>query len=846
MRSKLLIIFFIQGCTFLLLQGAYASDSLSVAHPDSLILSPDSSGIARDTMISRDAMTSKVKYHARDSIVFDVEEQKVFLYGKAQVNYEDIEMKAEYIDINWDTKIVYASGVKDSTGRLAGNPEFSESGNAFKAETMKYNFETKKGKITQVITHQDEGYIHGEVVKKDSSDTYFINHGAYTTCSLDTPHFYLSARKLKVIKDNKIITGPAYLVVEGVPTPLAVPFGIFPNKKGQSSGIVVPEYGEDTRGFFLAHGGYYFGISDHFDLEVLGNIYTHGDYALSSNTNYAKRYHYAGAVGLNYAFTQNTDKELPGYNPSKDFILTWMHRQDTKAHPGSQFNANVKGGTRSYYKNNLNTSLNDALNNTYSSSVSYTRSFKTSTLTANLNHDQNTLNKTLNMSLPNVSYSINRFSPFSIGKKVGEESWYEKITMGYTADLQNTINTYDSLFPKKIGFSDFKNGIRQVVPFNTSIKLMKYFTLSPNATYTERWYSKKTVFNWDSLKNKIDTTNVEGFNANRDFSTSVSLSTRLYGMYQLRHFPVKAIRHVLNPVLGYSWRPDFSEDKWGIYKSVQIDSIGHTRKYAATQNGIFGAPSAGKSSVISLALNNNLEMKTRSKKDTVTGEKKIKILESFNVNSGYNIPLDSCNLTPISITGGTVIFQRFNLNFSSVYNAYSTDSFGTNQKQFLYEKNGKLATMQSANASLSFSLNNLIFQSKDEKKKNSSSISALKANGYSEFHLPWNLSVSYSVNYNKIFIKTPSSKEITKALSFSGDLSPTSDWKINFSSGYDLEEKQFTPTSISILRDLHCWEMKFDCIPFGSRRRYYFMINVKSSVLHDLKLEKKKENIIVD
>lgn len=792
-----------------------------------------------DTMVSKDALSSKLKYNATDSMIFNVIDQNAFLYGKAEVYYEDIVLKADFIEINWSSQVVHATGTRDSLGVLHGTPQFTQGGSDFRSESMSYNFGTKKGKITQVITKQDEGYIHGEIVKKDSSDNFFIQHGAYTTCELDTPHFYISASKLKVIKDNKIVTGPAYLVIEDVPTPLAVPFGLFPNKKGQASGLVIPQYGSDSRGFFLRQGGYYFGINDFIDAELLGNVTTRGDYGLTVHTNYANRYHFSGNLGLNYVVRKNGDPDITGLPDNKDFLFNWSHQQDAKARPGSRFSARVMAGTSSYYNNNLASSVSDALTNTYQSSVSYSRTFRNSSLTANINHDQNTLSKALNLSLPKVNYSVNRFYPLKRGRKAGEDKWYEHISASYSADLQNTINTYDSLFPNSIRMTDFRNGIQHVVPISTTFNVFKHLNITPSLNYTERWYLNSINKQWagDSLGVQTDTVN--GFSSNRDFIFNTSASTMLYGMFQFKNRPIKAIRHVLTPVLSYGLRPDFSDYKWGFYGQVKNAAAASAPSYYAyNQNGIFGAPPAGKYSLLSLNLKNNLEMKVRNRKDTITGEKKIKLLDFCDVGTAYNMALDSLKLQPIRVSAGSLILQKINVNINANYDPYSVDSLGRNINTLLWDASRKAAVLRSTTASMGFSLNNKLFGAEQDKKMDS----RLKQAGYADFALPWTVNINYNINYlNPIYTPLSTASSVTQSLTFSGDFTPTPMWRITYFSGYDLVKKEFTPTNIMIRRDLHCWEMKFNWIPFGTRKGYFFTINVKSSVLQDLKLEKKKD-----
>lgn len=800
-------------------------------------------------MISRDAVKSKVAYSAMDSMVFDVNSQKVYLYGESQIDYEDINLKSELIDIDWKDKVLDARGAPDSTGTLAGKPEFSEEGNEFKAETIRYNFESKKGKITQVLTKQEEGYLHGREVKKDSSDVYYIKGGKYTTCDREDPHFYISGERMKVIKDSKIVCGPANMVVEGIHTPLAVPFGIFPNKKGQSSGIVIPRYGADNRGFFLAEGGYYFGLSDYLDLEVLGSIFSKLDYTLIARSNYAKRYQYTGDLDLSYVFRQDGEKEFPNYRYNKDYLLLWRHTQDPKAHPSSRFSADVRAGTSSYYQNNLQTSVQDALNNQFQSSISWTRTFRNSSLSVNARSNQNSITKVMDLSLPVASYNVNRFYPFRAKKMLGKEKWSDKIGVSYSADVQNSLTTYDSLI-NKIGLSDFNNGLVQKVPISTTFRMMKYFNLSPTFNYNERFVTSQIRKYYDVNSKKVETITYRHSGSTRDFNANLTLSTQLFGIYQYKNLPVKAIRHKMTPSLGFTWMPDFSKNQFGkFYDTYYLDStFTTTGQYSYFEGGMFSVPPKGKTRTLTLRLANNLEMKTRNRKDTISGEKKITLLQPLDISTGYNLAADSMKLLPINLSAGTVIARQFNINFNGIMDPYYYNGKGQATKQYLYDRTGKLAVLNSALASVGFSVNPALF--KQLKDTGALNYKARKGRmiqeGFSDFKMAWNLSVSYNVNYILQRVPVHNTPELSQALGITGDLSPTPNWKVNFSTGYDFRNRKVTVTTINLTRDLHCWQIKFNWVPFGTRQSYYFTLQAKANMLQDLKLEKKNDAYNMD
>ncbi len=816
-----------------------------IADSDSVILKSDSVSIQinpSDTGIDSESLKAKVKYHAKDSIVSDLENEIVHLYGSATVDYQDLHMKADYIAIDFNKKELYAEGSTDSAGALKGKPEFSQAGQNFKSNTIRYNFDSKKGKIAYVITKEGEGYIHGDVVKKDPENNFFIRNGQFSTCDLDIPHYSIASRKLKVISNNKIVTGPAFLTIESVPTPLLIPFGFFPNKKGRSSGLIFPSIGESAnRGFFLQHLGYYFGISDYINFAITSDVYTRGSYNLFGSSVYAKRYRFRGNFQLSYLYTVNSEPELPDYSTQKNFQFRWTHQQDAKARPSSNFSADVTAGTSSFYRNVLSTNVNNFLSNTFQSNIQYTKRWGDQVnLTAGLRHDQNTLTHDVNIHAPDVSFGVSRFFPFKRKESVGAEKWYEKIGTNYTMSATNFISTKDSLLFRKETLDEMHNGIQHNIPISTSFKLFSYFNLTPSLNFTDRWYFKTTEYNWNNDLKKVDTTTVRSFKAPFDYSVSASLSTRVYGMYQFSKGPIAAIRHVLTPTVGFSYRPDFGTPSYGYFKSYQYDSIvTHTRSYSIYQNNVYGGPSNGKYGSISLNLGNNLEMKVKTESDTGTTLKKIKILENLNIGASYNLAADSMRLSVINVRGNTTLFEKLNLSFGGTYDPYAFDANNNDYNKFQRDVDGRLARLTSANASLGFVLNN------QSKQKTSTSYSQDQLAGinahpedYVDFTVPYNLNVNYTYDYRK---RGDLAAVTTQSMSAGGDVNVTSKWKIGFNSWYDITNNKITNFSINIFRDLHCWEMHLNWIPFGYQESYFFQINVKSSILQDLKLIKRKD-----
>lgn len=836
---------------------------------DSIKVLSDTSAIDTIGKESDFVLESKVEYKSFDSIHMDLRNQKAYLYGNAEIYYQNIGLKAAYIELDFSKNLVYAEGRNDSTGKLAGKPEFKEGDQSFKSKTIKYNFDSKKGLIHKVITEEGEGYLHGDVVKKSNDGSSCINYGSYTTCSHDHPHYEINFFKAKVIPNDKIITGPAYLSIADIPTPLIIPFGFFPNKKGQANGILIPTYGESqNRGFFLENGGYYWGINDYVDLALRGDIYSRGSWGVKANSNYTVRYKFSGDINLSYAENILGEKGQKDYQKNTDFFVRWSHRQSPKARPNSQFSANVNAGSSKYNQFNP-TSTNDRLSNTFTSNVSYSTMIAGKyNFSTNFRHSQNTITKQVDLSLPELTFSVNRFYPFRKKSKVGELKWYDNISMNYVINARNDLNTYDSLVFKS-SFSDYKNGIKHSIPISSSVKVLKYANWTNSFTYTERWYSSSIRKSWDNGAMYTDTDTIygflrtdtlNGFNAARDFSVSSSLNTRLYGMLQFKRGPVKALRHVISPNLSFSYRPDFGEYKWGYYKYYQNNKTAEVVQYSIYDRYIYQGPQSGKYGAMNFSISNNLEMKVKSKKDTIEGVKKVKLIENFSVSSSYNMAKDSLKWAPLSVSGYTKLFKNLDIRYGSVWDPYIiNDSTGANINKFEWTENKRLLRKNSNQWQLSLNLN---LDSKALQKKNKNEVKEIEAVETDEAEVPneinqaimnqqstvdysnpWSINLAYTMRYINVynFAEDKFKNEFIQTLNFSGDLSITKNWKIGLRSGYDFKNKGISYTSVDIFRDLHCWEMHMNWIPIGAWKSYNLTIKVKATVLQDLKLTKKKD-----
>lgn len=812
--------------------------------------SPDSLQPKTDTVkpkIKSSGLDDVVTYAAEDSMTFDVNTKQLFLYGKADVKYTDIKLDAAYIELDMAKNNVYAIGKPDSTGKIVDSPFFVQDSHEFKSKEMRYNFESKKGLISQVITKEGEGYLHGEVIKRDSSNTFYIKNGKYTTCSNEEdPHFFISAPKIKMIPDDKIVTGPAYLVISDIPTPLALPFGFFPTKNKQAaSGILIPAPGQSNNlGIFLKDGGYYWAVNDYMDLTLQADLYTRGSWAAKATSNYKLKYRYNGNYSIRYSNIKIGRENFPNYENNKTFFVRWNHNQDPKARPNSKFSADVNAGTSNFSKYGASTG-SDYLTNTYQSSIRYDKSWSGTpfNLSANLRHSQNNITKVMDVSLPDVVMSMNRIYPLKKEGRLGGPNWIDNLGLSYTGNIKNDVRTTESGISKY--FQDsvidlMKNGMKHSVPLSTSVKFFKYLTFNPNVSYSEIWYLNKYEKSFIPLDSTVVTDKINGFNSTRDLNLNASFTTKMYGMYAFKSSNIKAIRHVLTPNIGFTYNPALGKLIEGPYGYK-----GATTKYSPYESNVFGGATTYKSSTLNFDLINNIEMKVRSSKDTVSGTKKIKLFENLQVGSSYNFAADSLNLNPITLGARTQLFESINIVYNSSFDPYAVDSIGIKRNEFNYINNESLLRLTNAQLAVNFT-----FKSKHAKSKTTSNKTSqtemdkinANRNAYVDFNVPWSLNANYNLNYlrnDNITLKDK--KEYTQTVSFSGDVSLTKKWKIGFNSGYDFTNKDVTYTSLNIYRDLHCWEMQFNMVPFGFRKSYSFTINVKASVLQDLKLTRRRD-----
>ncbi len=829
-------------------------------------------------------LDNQVVFSSQDSMVM-VRQDSTYMYGKGKVTYGDLKLDADQIEMDMHTNIVYAVGRTDTTDEIIGKPVFEEKGSSYEAKSMRYNFGSKRGYITDVVTEQGEGYLTGGITKKTADDEYYIQNGKYSTCDYhDDPHFYFQLTKAKIKPKKNVVTGPAYLVLAGLPLPLAVPFGYFPFSEKYSSGIIFPSFGEDyNRGFYISDGGYYFAINDHFDLALTGELYTKGSWGLTATSNYVKRYKFSGNFNISYLTSIYGDKGSSDYSKQTNFQVTWTHSQDSKANPNMTLSASVNFATSGYSRNDLDSYYSSSFTeNTKSSTVNMTYRFPNSkwSLSTTLNISQRTQDSTLTVSFPNVTVSMSQTYPFKRKHAVGSERWYEKIKMSYSGQFQNSLTAQQNEFFKKSLIKDWRNGMKHSIPISATFNLLKYINVTPQVSLTDRMYTSKIRRQWDpNAAAEVCDTSYSFYNV-WDFTASVSMDTKIYGFYQPLKFlgdKVKMIRHVLTPTISFSGSPDFGSKFFGYYGSYDYtNSAGETltNNYSYFTNSLYGVPGRGKTGSLSVSLANNLEMKVKTDNDTI-GEKKISLIENFTVSQSYNFAADSLNWSNINTSILLKLVKNFNLNLSAVWDVYTyqLDSSGNPVRVNIPRwKAGKgLARLSSTGTSFSYTFDNNTFRrnkSKKGDKKNDSDMNSppllsddlagtepdeepdigkgddieLTPEGYMAWSVPWDFTVNYSINYsygtfNKEKMEYDS--KITQNLSFSGNIHPTKNWNFNFSASYNFDTHKLAYMNCSISRDLHCFSMRASFVPVGPYKSYNFHISVNASMLSDLKYDKR-------
>ncbi|MFA6728479.1 MAG: putative LPS assembly protein LptD [Prevotella sp.] len=841
-----------------------------------------------------------INYQADDSIVYNADQKIAYLYGNSVVKYERYNLASDKIRMNMDNNLIQARGTKDSTveGGVKGKPVFKTGQDEYQTDTIAFNYKSKKALIDQVYTHQNEGYLSGKLSKRDSSGIIYLQHGRYTTCDKPDPDFYISLSRARVRPNKDVVFGPAYLVVADVPLPLAIPYGFFPFTKHYSSGFIMPSYGdENARGFYLRNGGYYFAVNDDWDLKLLGEIYTQGSWGLSAATNYRKRYRYSGSIFFSYQDTKTGDKGMPDYTKQESFKIQWSHRQDAKANPFSSLSASVNFATSSYEKNNLTSLYNPQsfTQSTRTSSVSWSTGFSSIglSLSATANLSQNMRDSSLAMTFPDLNISLARFYPFRRKHMVGKERWYEKIAMSYTGQVSNSINTTENKFLHSNLIKDWKNGWEHSIPISASFTLFNAININPSFNFTDRMYTNKIMRSWDEVHQTEVRDTTYGFHNIYNWNFSVGASTKVYGFWvpnkKIFGDKIQAIRHVFTPTVSFSYSPDFGSRHYGYWDSyLKTDADGNVSlvSYSPYSDGLYSVPGKGRSESITWDVDNNLEMKVKSDKDS-TGFKKISLIDELGATMSYNAAADYHRWSDLSVRMRLKWWKNYTFNFNGVFStyAYELDQNGkpyvSNHTEF---GKGRFPRFQGMSQNISYTLTpdkiKKLFhhgddegESKNKNKKNSSqddegTDTNIESNidpdmekgkhgaqktgkaetdedGYMKFSMPWSLTFGYGISmrentsgkFNYKHMRYP--YKYTQTLNFSGNIRISDGWNINFSSGYDFEYHKISMTTASLQRDLHCFNMSCDVVlaPYTS---YNFTFRCNASTLTDaLKYEKR-------
>ena len=862
--------------------AVFIQDSSDNITCDTTMADRDTTGMANDTTtasidstkqvirISRSTLDHIVTYEASDSIYFSIKNKTAYLFNNAKVFYDDMSLQAYYIEIDFDKNELYASGAITEEGRISGSPVLKQGETFYRAQEIKYNFETKKGKITHVITEEGEGFIHGEHIKKFEDNTTFIKTGKYTTCELDHPHFEIAFSKAKVLPNDKIITGPAYISFDGVPAPLAIPFGYFPLEKKRRSGFVMPTFGEtQSLGFYFQNFGYYFGINDNVDLLLAGDIYTRGSWAIKAESNYVIRYKCSGKIRAEFGQKYIGERLIDStYYHTNDFKIYWDHKQDSKAHPNNRFSAHIDIVSSNYNKYNLS-SVNDYLSNQYTSSINFSTNVKgIFFLDATVNYSQNTGTKLIDLKLPSLSMSVAQFYPFRKKNRAGSLKWYDNISMKWSSELVSQISSTDSLFFSKDTWNEIAIGMRHNIPLTIPIKIAKLINWNTSVNFTEKWYLQRygKEFVTDTVGEIVTgrtLNNFErGFYALHDLSLSTELTTKIYFMYQFKKGGLHAIRHVITPNINVTYKPNFSK---GTIDSYFNTITGQYVNYTYYDNSLFGGTGGRTQAITRISFNNNVEIKVRSRKDTITGTKKIPVFDNLTVSMAYDFAADSLRWQPLTISGRSTICKQLNITFSLAFDPYVINENGVRCNRTEWKVNRRLLRFSNANVNVGFNLvlNKDLFTGKKNNKKdynqvkNDESVLDQNLTGMSnvrpDFSDPWSFTINYTFayttndNYGYYIVNTRTANtkaynhKFVQTLNVTGEFSITKKWKLGFTTGYDFMQKEMSYTSIDIYRDLHCWEMRFNWIPFGYRKGWSFTINIKASALKDVKFDMQKD-----
>lgn len=848
----------------------------------------------------KNGIDAPVEYTANDSLVYDAMSKTAKLYGSSEVKYENMDLKSDKIRMSLDSSIVHATGSPDSTEKtgVRGRPVFQMGSDTYDTDTIAFNFKTKKGLVQNAYTEQEDGYLRSQVSKRNDNGDIYLAHGRYTTCDKDHPDFYISLSRAKVRPGKDVVFGPAYLVVADVPLPFAIPYGFFPFTKSYSSGFIMPSYGdENNRGFYLRDGGYYFAMSDKWDLKLLGEIYTKGSWGISAASNYRKRYKYNGSFYFSFQDTRTGDKGMPDYAKQTSFKVQWSHRQDSKANPFSSLSASVNFATSSYERNNLTSMYNpqSLTQSTRTSSVSWSTTFSSigMTLSSTANLNQNMRDSTIAMTLPDLNINISRFYPFRRKHMAGDERWYEKISMSYTGHLSNSISTKEDKLMHSNLIKDWRNGMQHQIPISANFTLFNYINVNPSFNFTDRMYTNKIMRSWDEANQREVSDTTYGFHNVYNWNMSVSASTKFYGFWtpsrKIFGDKIQAIRHVITPQVSFSYAPDFGASRYGYYDTYQkTDADGNVSlvQYSPYQSGLYGVPGRGRTGSVSWDVSNNIEMKVKSDKDS-TGVKKVSLIDELGFAMSYNFATDYHPLSDLTMRLRLKWWKSYTFNLNAVFASYA---YELNDQGTPYVGNhtywgmGKWGRFQGMSQNISYTLtpekikkffsgggdedddkkkkqndeegidtdiesnvdDDMIEGQRGAKKKSGGGKTDTDGDGYMAFSMPWSLTFGYGItmrentDVNKFNTKTMRYPyKFTQTLNMSGNVRISDGWNISFSSGYDFDNHEVSMTTASLQRDLHCFNMSCSVVlaPYTS---YNFTFRCNASTLTDaLKYDKR-------
>lgn len=840
---------------------------------DSLVINPVALAEGDSVKKKKKGLDAIVKRTAKGYEKLDQKNKMLILHDEAELNYTDIQLKSGQIIMKYDKDEVFAGRLKDSLGNYTQYPYFKQGNNVVEADSIHFNTVSKKARVWNSRSDQGEFRVRGELTKKENDSVYFIKGARFTTAKdINNPEYYFYSPKIKFVPGKKVVVGPTNLVIADVPTPLMLPFAFFPMTTKAESGFIVPTFGDNNRqGYFLQNGGYYLALSEYYDLAILGDYYTNGSYGLRFQSSYAQRYKFNGNVNLRFENNLQSERGFPDYAKSKQYNIQWSHSQDGKANPNSRFSASVNLGSSQYYRQSLNlNNIGASLNNTMQSSVSYSKTFQTVpqvNFSLSATHNQNTNTKAINMTLPTLQASVDRIFPFAPGD-APKKGLIKNINLQYNLRGENRIATYDSLFFKPEMFRDAKSGLQHTIPLSTNFKIFKYFSVTASTNYQETWVMNtvKREFNADSAT--ALTRDIKGFDSFRTYNFSSSIGTTIYGTFPFgEKSKIQAIRHVMRPSVSYSYSPSFDQ----YYDYYQYDASGALKQYSRFDGGLFGAPGQRYASNVGIAVNNTFEAKVRNddEKDNKGEPKKVMLLNNLNFTTSYDMAADSLAWQPLRVSAGTNLFkEKMNINFGTTLDPYAINNAGNRINTYNIDNGGSLFRMTSANVTLNYSITSedgksgdgededsqtarnggreddlfgratdlsdsrkSMFNEEDDTKEDKTE------GGFFNAKLPWDLKFAYSLTYSN---NARERKIIGNSIMLSGNLDITPRWKMGFSSGYDFVQKGVTYTQLRFERDLLSWRMDFNWIPIGQNTSWGFFIGIKSSVLSDIKWDKRQ------